>query len=460
MTRTIRTPAIAALLGLTMLGGCAKWSTAYRSGNVAPDRPSVVTVDAKQRHLLMVPNYELDANGKVTKVSGMRVCAEAAPDVFSALAASGKLDIGVDAKSAAQVNLGAAAAATETAAAIRRTQTVNLARESFYRTCERYLSGALEKSAFGVQAARDYRQAIAMLAIEQLTGVVHGPATIIGPGTTNAQGQQGRNAALEDSKTELADAAAAEKRANTAKDAACKDAEGGDEKCAEATRLATEATTRTSAASEKYDKAQKTSGPSGTSGSASTGGITVSSDNSTSTTQPENVAAVAVAVTSIVREVMRTDESLMFCLQLLQSKSASDGNSLYNRKVFDGRKSNGANSLVDACLQAIGRKAVSEAAELIPANKARFDSVNDINTEMLFILGSIKLEKFSAASKILRDNLDKGLCLTADNKPQDKADCIAALATPGALSGINIEKTLSNWPIVKEKLIELSEREQ
>jgi hypothetical protein len=459
MTRTIRTPAIAALLGLTMLGGCAKWSTAYRSGNVAPDRPSVVTVDAKQRHLLMVPNYKVDANGRVSVDSGMRVCAEAAPDVFSALAASGKLDIGVDAKSAAQVNLGAAAAASETAAAIRRTQTVNLARESFYRTCERYLSGAIGPTAFGVQAARDYRQAIAMLAIEQLTGVVHGPVTIIGPGTTSAEGRQGGNAALEKAKTELADAAAAEKRANAAKESACKDAKEDDEKCTEATQSATEATKRASDASKEYDEALKQGSGSGSSGSASTGAITISSDNSTSTTQPENVAAVAIAVNSIVQEVMRTDETLMFCLQLLQSEQVSDPNSPYNRTVFEKDKSNGANSLVDVCIQAIGKKALSEAAELIPANKARFDAVTNIRIEMISLLGSIKSAKFADAGNALRKNLDKGICLTADNKPATKSDCITALASPGALAGINIEKIQANWPTVKEKLVELSKTE-
>ena len=184
-----RPSTLVALLGVTMLAGCAELNTAHRTRPVSANTPTVITVDAKQRHMLMVPEVEEQfQTGELAKrTSSMRVCAEAAPDVFSAMAASGTLDLSAGAKSpSGGANIGAGFAASETAAAIRRTQTVNLARESFYRTCERYLSGAIGKTAFGVQAARDFRQAIAMLAIEQLTGVLQGPSTIISAGSTNA----------------------------------------------------------------------------------------------------------------------------------------------------------------------------------------------------------------------------------------------------------------------------------
>lgn len=140
-----------------------------------PGDSQVFTTDAKQRHLIMVNDPTAGEGEKV------RVCAEAAPDAFSAFSSSlsGSLGIGSASRKA-----DAASAFAETAATIERTQTVNLLRESMYRTCERWLSGALNKGEFLMLAARDHRSMIAVLAIEQLTGVVKPPSTVIsGPAT-------------------------------------------------------------------------------------------------------------------------------------------------------------------------------------------------------------------------------------------------------------------------------------
>lgn len=140
-----------------------------------PGDSQVFTTDAKQRHLIMTNDASAKPGEKV------RVCAEAAPDAFSAFSSSlsGSLGIGSASRKA-----DAASAFAETAATIERTQTVNLLRESMYRTCERWLSGALSKQEFLMLAARDHRSMIAVLAIEQLTGVVKPPSTVIsGPAT-------------------------------------------------------------------------------------------------------------------------------------------------------------------------------------------------------------------------------------------------------------------------------------
>lgn len=60
-------------------------------------------------------------------------------------------------------------AIAEAASTTERIQTINLLRESMYRTCERYLSGAINHESFVVQAGRDWRAMLAILAIEQLT---------------------------------------------------------------------------------------------------------------------------------------------------------------------------------------------------------------------------------------------------------------------------------------------------
>lgn len=128
-----------------------------------PNGSEVFTVDAKQRHLILAK----DGDNKI------RVCAEAAPDAFSAFSSSLSGSFGGGNKAEA------ANAFAETAATIERTQTVNLLRENMYRTCERWLSGALTQEQFLTLAARDHRSMVAVLAIEQLTGVVKPQSTVI-----------------------------------------------------------------------------------------------------------------------------------------------------------------------------------------------------------------------------------------------------------------------------------------
>lgn len=171
-----------AILSATALSGCAAMNSISWQFD-GPDQlgdADVITVDAKQRHLIM--DRRVDGQ--------LRVCAEAAPDVFSALSSS--LTGGFDFTGANQ-KAEAAAAIAESAATIERTQTVNLLRESFYRTCERWLSGAIESDEFHILAARDHRSMVAVLAIEQLTGVVKAQSTIIsGPAARaiSAQNEQ------------------------------------------------------------------------------------------------------------------------------------------------------------------------------------------------------------------------------------------------------------------------------
>lgn len=131
-----------------------------------------MTVDAKQRHTFIFPDPEKEGRWKV--------CAEAAPDVFSANSTALAAALSNTAKEqAGEFGL----SINETVAAIGRTQTVNTIRESMYRTCERFLSGATSRATLVVQAARDQRAMVALLAIEQLTGaqrtrtsIISGPA--------------------------------------------------------------------------------------------------------------------------------------------------------------------------------------------------------------------------------------------------------------------------------------------
>ncbi|HEY0313085.1 MAG TPA: hypothetical protein VGC56_11395 [Allosphingosinicella sp.] len=174
-------------MGLCLLAGCAEQTSIYHMRPVTGvPGTTALTVDAKQRS-----TYTTLSGGQV------RLCAEAAPDVFSALSASASGDIGLDLSNGgtASGRARAAMAVAEAAGTIERTQTINLLRESMYRTCERWLSAAIDRSTFVVQAARDQRAMVAILAIEQLTRTARPPSTVVIAPTTGASVIAGDEAA-------------------------------------------------------------------------------------------------------------------------------------------------------------------------------------------------------------------------------------------------------------------------
>ncbi len=156
---------------LSMTGGCAELGTIYHSRPIDSSNPHVLTVDAYQRSSFFVPRGGGD----------LRMCAEAAPDTFAAISASiaGEADVKTQSGQLA-------AGLSLSGATIERTQTINLLRESLYRTCERYLSNGISKATLVVQAARDQQTMVTVLAIEQLTRTIRPPSTVISAGGTSA----------------------------------------------------------------------------------------------------------------------------------------------------------------------------------------------------------------------------------------------------------------------------------
>ncbi len=369
----------------------------YRTDNLSTKGPTVKTVDAKQRHLLIVPEIEeIYTTGELTKRTvQMRVCAEAAPDVFSAMAASGTLDLSAGAKSkSGGADIGIGYAISETAAAIRRTQTVNLARESFYRTCERFMSGAISKTAFGVQAARDFRQAIAMLAIEQLTGVVEGPTTIISGGSTSATRTDPAEyySQLQTSAEVVKQAKAdLEKAKEAAKDdkAPCKpvDEEKPEEttareaQCKQKTDAVAEAERNLKAAEQNREEllAMSKEGPPQGGIIAKTSAGTNSAGGGTHQT-PTNVQAVAQSVREIALEAMRTDETLMFCLQALSGVDPTLTSNV--EKEVAGRTSGETTSVKSSCLRYMNSSLAAKADENFLMAEKNFAKLQT-NTEKL-----------------------------------------------------------------------------
>lgn len=179
MNRAVRQFTLGSLLLMIValsLSGCARFNSIYRSEVFSDAAPRVVSIDAKQRLLLVNPVKSSSGDSTHPFV---RFCSEPPPDVFSALAASIGAEADIAKGTNPQIAAKLAATISENAATIERTQTVNTLREVMYRNCERYLSGAITEEEFIVQAARDQQLIIQVLAIEQITGVARAQSSAL-----------------------------------------------------------------------------------------------------------------------------------------------------------------------------------------------------------------------------------------------------------------------------------------
>lgn len=162
-------------LFVVSLTGCARMNSVYRDLDV--DSGKGAMVDIKQRALIV----SRQTSGTETKTI---VCAEPSPDALSAyaaeLAAGANIPQQVSAKFAASFQEGSSFVGL-------RTQSIQLLRDSLYRLCEGYMSGALDEGQYQWLTRRYQRYMVGLLAIEQLTGAVRAPsATISTQGSAEA----------------------------------------------------------------------------------------------------------------------------------------------------------------------------------------------------------------------------------------------------------------------------------
>jgi hypothetical protein len=340
-------------IGLSLLlSACANFNSIYRNSEVGGSKARIISVDAKQRNVLFVPVND------TTSGTTFRVCAEAAPDVFSAFATS----FGAKgSKSGGELSL----ASAEAAATIERTQTINLLRESFYRTCERYASGAINRTQFVIQAARDQRSMNSVLAIEQLTGALRAKATVLNGPPTAASTFSGAEAAalVRDYNDRLKTAEAAQETARSALDKAKKSggvcADGDKKDPAACTALESDLAS-TTAAKEKaqagLDNATVLAKNLTTGTLANAGGGTSlqGGDVTWSDINKDALAAIAPAVASIFA-TSGINESLMFCIGFLSSPDESALNTFYQYTDAKDGKSN-LGKLVEGCLTMISEQ--------------------------------------------------------------------------------------------------------
>lgn len=146
-------------------------------------------VDAQQRSILVWQEPEMrgcGVDGQPCPASNVEskfprpiICAEPSPDALVAYAATLAAE-GSYSGASAELNLSTIGAAT---AIGRRTQSIQLLRDAYYRACEAYISQAIDRETYDSLIRRLNNQSIAYLAIEQITAVASStpPASVTPP---------------------------------------------------------------------------------------------------------------------------------------------------------------------------------------------------------------------------------------------------------------------------------------
>jgi hypothetical protein len=142
-------------VALTLLSGCANLSSIFRTTPAAESE--VILIDAKQRAIA------------VTMSDGRpQICSEKPPDAFSALAASGNLNINLQGEGGGS----GAYSQTEQAASIAfRTQVTETQQALLYFYCQLAANKMMSPDEVVTDLRRYQNTMLAMLAVEQLTGV-------------------------------------------------------------------------------------------------------------------------------------------------------------------------------------------------------------------------------------------------------------------------------------------------
>ncbi|WP_153018989.1 hypothetical protein [Lysobacter capsici] len=336
------------------LSACANFHTAYRLKNLNDNKSQVVTVDAKQRSVLtsITPverSITVDGVAKRVAYAQRRFCSEPSPDVFSviaqALSAGGTFGKKAD-PAAIEAAFNGALATSEQGSTIPRTQTVNMLRDLMFRTCERYLSGGYDQMELSIQAIRDQRLMVSILAIEQLTGAVTPRPVILSATASGGAGATGEAVVrLDDARKSSNKATSDYKAAQAAYDKvnakdACVALEGKADadlddaqkklakSCAEAKESRSKAFDAQTEARGAYQELRNFAVLAGVTAAAQVG---QAADAQAGGAASPSVASVGAAVENIVRlNYQDSTEVMLFCVRLLREGMAIDQTKLAN----------------------------------------------------------------------------------------------------------------------------------
>ncbi|MFA0575281.1 hypothetical protein AB4580_22195 [Vibrio splendidus] len=282
---------------LPLIYGCGNLSSVHRTIEV--DKGEGALIDIKQRGIFASKretSVTTDDGNKIES-SWTVVCAEPSPDSMSAYAAENSLSIPDKVKLASAFQEGA----TYTGL---RTQSIQLLRDGMYRLCEAHMSGAIDKSTYGVLVRRYQKNMVALLAIEQLTGVVKAPGATI---STNGVASVSRDLdemitiseendkAIEELKTSIKDETDDEKKKKANEDLA-----------------------KLNSKKALYEESIKNSKAIVASGQANASII-----STTNSANSALAAGVSLAVKDIVTEIINADDYSAMCLGVVIENSAS-----------------------------------------------------------------------------------------------------------------------------------------
>ncbi len=404
--RRISTTMACMLIAISCVG-CASFTTYHNADRVPGKRANAIFIDAKQRALLTSPS-----NGDEGGI--LRFCAEPSPDIFSAISSRLGLSavIGRE-KTRNDLSAELQQAFSENAATIGRTQTLNVLREMMYRNCERYLSGAITKSELIIQAARDQRAIVHVLAIEQLTGAARTQSIALATSASASSSGGGEQAMKSlqtayDTKQSLAKAATdARKAANEhAPAGACQsgkdpyaDASDDDKpkipdkqkRCLEAN----EAETKAREAADHYAEQKKLADRTGTLSTEASGQV---KDLKTESQQAQ--IALANAVKDIVKASNDFNEMGMTCVVLFRN-FAEEQNALSSAKALADSTGRSVDAQI-ADADAFSKSCLEYLNAIVSREKAQAERLAEEDR-----LRAIELqqERSAVEARMLRDSL-------------------------------------------------------
>ena len=310
-------PAIILMVSMVFFLGCGNLNSIHHFLTV--DEGTGAMVDIKQRAILVSKRPIKSKPGeKSTYPPQMQtiVCTEPSPDALSAYAAELAAEGGVPGKVAAKL-----AGATQEGAAYvgLRTPSIQLLRDSLYRLCEGYMSGALTDFEYGLYTRRYQRFMIALLGIEQLTGALRTPSV-----TIQTQGKAQAAGSIADMRKEIeriGEDLAAQKESKAELTEQLKAASGDAEKTK---RLQAKLDVITKAITDKQEdkvdiekaiKEERTGLVAAGSSATSVSGVGLPAQRSDA-----HIQKVASVVENIVIKAMDIDDKTSFCWNYLTQK--------------------------------------------------------------------------------------------------------------------------------------------
>lgn len=138
----IRSRMVLGAVVLMFTSGCT--SDIFRQFNVDHSPPSSLSLDAKQRIILVTEKGGIDHKARI-------ICAEPSPDIVASIGASGSLMGPGKGESLFKLDAQSAESLTRLT---KRNSTIQLLRDALYRACEGYMNGGI--------SVDDYREALLM----------------------------------------------------------------------------------------------------------------------------------------------------------------------------------------------------------------------------------------------------------------------------------------------------------